>query len=169
MTALASITYRHMKIKIFIAGMIMTGLLSSLVLRESIQNHEAEWLVGTWENKTSRGSIYESWKKIGSNELRGKSYILRDQDTVIFENIQIIKRNSILNYIPTANGQNNDQPVAFPLKSNNGKTMVFENPAHDFPQIISYTRISVDSLFAEISGTDKGKVRKQGFPMKRIK
>jgi hypothetical protein len=47
--------------------------------------------------------------------------------------------------------------------------MIFENPAHDFPQFISYTKITTDSLVAEISGTKNGQARKQRFPMKRIK
>ena len=33
----------------------------------------AQWLIGTWENKTSKGSIYETWIKVNENELSGKS------------------------------------------------------------------------------------------------
>lgn len=46
--------------------------------------------------------------------------------------------------------------------------LVFENLKHDFPQIISYTKVTSDSLVAEISGTKNGQKQKQIFPMKRI-
>lgn len=46
--------------------------------------------------------------------------------------------------------------------------LVFENPMHDFPQIISYTKITCDSLVAQISGEKNGQERKQAFPMKRV-
>jgi len=136
--------------------------------RGNFQTNEAEWLIGTWENKTSRGSMYESWKKVSNSELAGKSYIIRERDTVVFENIQLVRKNNLLTYIPTVNGQNNNQPVSFPMISNSDNKLVFENKNHDFPQLISYTRISRDSLIAEISGISKGVTKRQTFAMRRL-
>jgi hypothetical protein len=45
--------------------------------------------------------------------------------------------------------------------------MVFENEQHDFPQQISYQKLSRDSLVAEISGVIKGEFRAQQFPMRK--
>ena len=72
-------------------------------------------------------------------------------------------------YIPNVNNQNGGLPVRFATKTVSDMELVFENPQHDFPQIISYTKINADSLVAEISGTINGKERKQTFPMKRVK
>lgn len=74
-----------------------------------------------------------------------------------------------LYYIPTVKNQNEGLPVRFAAKTISENQLVFENPQHDFPQIIAYTKITSDSLIAEISGTKNGQKRKQTFPMKRMK
>lgn len=130
---------------------------------------KAEWLIGTWENKTQRGSIYETWAKENEVELSGKSYILKEKDTIVFETIQLLQEQNSLFYIPKVKNQNGDLPVRFSSKIVSDKELVFENPQHDFPQIISYIQINADSLVAQISGTKNGKDRKQTFPMKRVK
>lgn len=131
--------------------------------------NKAEWLIGTWETKTSRGSIYETWAKLSDDEFSGKSYILKDKDTVAFETIRLVQEQGGLFYIPTVKNQNDGLPVRFAAKTISETQLVFENPQHDFPQIISYTKINADSLVAKISGTKNGEEREQAFPMKRVK
>jgi hypothetical protein len=46
-------------------------------------------------------------------------------------------------------------------------TVVFENPAHDYPQRVAYTRKG-DSLLAWIDGTVSGKSRRVDFPYRRV-
>jgi hypothetical protein len=65
--------------------------------------------------------------------------------------------------------QNAGLPVAFTLTQASENRLVFENPAHDFPQKITYTRITGDSLLAEISGTINSEEKSQQFPMTRVK
>lgn len=130
---------------------------------------KAGWLIGTWENKTQRGSMYETWTKMNEEEIHGKSYILKEKDTVVFETIRLLQEKNNLFYIPVVKDQNNNRPVRFSSKLISPDKLVFENPGHDFPQMISYTRIGMDSLVAEISGTKNGKERTIIFPMKRLK
>jgi hypothetical protein len=130
---------------------------------------KAEWLIGTWENKTQKGSIYETWHKVNDTTLAGKSYIIKEKDPVVFENIQIVQEQARLLYIPTVKDQNEGLPVRFMAKTVSGTQLVFENQQHDFPQMISYTKINSDSLVAEISGIKNGRERRQIFPMKRVK
>jgi hypothetical protein len=66
-------------------------------------------------------------------------------------------------YSVTAGKQNNGQAVLFTATKNTATELVFENPEHDFPKKITYTLVTPDSLYAEISGVGK----KQGFPFKR--
>lgn len=129
---------------------------------------KAEWLLGTWKNTTSRGVLYETWTKNGDTEFAGKSYKVRTQDTMVFERIRLVAEENQLFYIPVVGNQNNGQPVRFALKKISDKELVFENPEHDFPQVISYTKIREDSLVAEISGVRKGETRRQIFPMKKM-
>ena len=128
---------------------------------------KAEWLLGTWELKTAKGSIFETWHQTNETKLSGKSYRIKEKDTLIFETIALVQEQNELFYIPAVKNQNDGLPVRFQSKTISETQMVFENPSHDFPQIISYTRITADSLVAEISGIRNGVERKQVFPMKR--
>ncbi len=155
------------------ARLFFTGIglmvLGSWTIQQKNEIKKAEWLIGTWENKAARGSLYETWAKAGDAGFSGKSYILKEKDTVVFETIQLVQEQGRLFYIPTVKNQNDGLPVRFSLKAISDTGLVFENPQHDFPQIISYTKISTDSLVAEISGRKNGQERKQTFPMRRVK
>ncbi len=129
---------------------------------------KADWLIGTWENITPRGSIYESWSRINDNEFSGISYILKDDETVVLETIRLVQEQDGFFYIPTVKNQNEGLPIRFSAKTISETQMIFENLQHDFPQFISYTKITPDSLIAEIWGTRNGQERKLTFPMKRV-
>lgn len=151
----------------FILTLVGIVVLGSWTERQEIG--KAYWLLGTWENKTSRGSIYETWEKQNETTFYGKSYTLREEDTVVFENIQLVQKQEGLFYIPVVKNQNQGNPVSFTLRTISEHEMIFENPKHDFPQRISYTRIATDSLVAVISGTRNGQECFQRFPMRRVK
>jgi len=128
-----------------------------------------EWLVGTWEQTTLKGSIYETWKKTNENELTGKSYKLKGMDTIVFETIRLVQDDGRLSYIPAVKDQNGGSPIFFKESTISETLLVFENKDHDFPQVISYTKIGKDSLMAEISGMRNGKEERRYFPMQRIR
>lgn len=153
----------------FFIALVGFMVLCAWTIKQTNDIENAEWLIGTWENKTSRGSIYETWSKTTDNEFSGKSYIVKEQDTIVFENIRLVQEQDGLFYIPTVKNQNDGLPVRFSTKTISETQLTFENPKHDFPQFISYIQISADSLVAEISGIKNGQERKQTFPMKRVK
>jgi len=155
-------------INLFI-GIVGFAVLCAWTIKQLSDIDNAAWLIGTWENKTPRGSIYETWSKASDNELCGKSYVVTQQDTIVFETIQLVQEQNGLFYVPTVKNQNDGLPVRFSTKTISETQLVFKNLQHDFPQIISYTKITSDSLIAEISGTKNGQDRKQTFPMKRVK
>ncbi|PWG82031.1 DUF6265 family protein [Pararcticibacter amylolyticus] len=144
-------------------------LLSGCSFKISNRIGKAEWLTGTWEMTTKKGNVYESWKKINKDEFSGKSYILKNRDTIILETVKLVQKGDSLFYIPTVREQNDGLPVHFSMKSVSGKKIIFENPSHDFPQVISYTRTGKDSLMAQISGMQNGRQRNERFPMRRVK
>jgi hypothetical protein len=154
-----------MKIRLFFG-------LTALLLIWSCTNNESvlpDFLIGTWKNETSRGIIYESWTKENELELVGLGYSLANGDTTVYETLSIIKEPDAMYYIPRVMDQNEAQPVRFKAKEVTLKKLVFENPSHDFPQVITYRRIAADSIMAEISGSIDGQQRIQRFPMKRVK
>lgn len=95
--------------------------------------------------------------------------MLRGGDTLVRETISLEMRDGELYYIPTVKDQNSAQPVLFRRIASGPDSIVFENPAHDFPTMIKYVRVSADSLLAEISGMSGGQLRKREFPMSRVK
>ncbi|MDT3404332.1 DUF6265 family protein [Mucilaginibacter terrae] len=133
--------------------------------KPTLANHAA-WLLGTWQNKSPQGLLVEKWQKLNDSTYTGKSYFLAGKDTAFTESIVLEQRGGKLYYIPTVKNQNDGKPVKF---TQAGKGLVFENPAHDFPQRITYTQIKPDSLVAEISGMSKGKFKSEKFPMGRVK
>ncbi len=156
-----------MKIKLFLTTLGLI-ILSSSTIQQKNEIKKAEWLIGTWINKTSKGDIYENWIKVSDQEFAGKSYIIKENKPVVFETIQLTQEHGGIFYTPIVKNQNNGLPVRFSLTTMSDSVMVFENPQHDFPQIIEYRNIESDSLVVEISGINNGLERKQIFPMKRV-
>jgi len=130
---------------------------------------KASWLIGEWQNNSVKGNASEIWEKKNDSTYFGKSYFVVGKDTVSSETISLEQNGNQLYYIPTVKDQNAGKPVKFMLTSSNSSQLIFENPKHDFPQKISYTLISNDTLLAEISGSIDGKQNSQKFPMTRVK
>jgi hypothetical protein len=129
---------------------------------------QASWLIGKWANTTTQRHDYESWEKYNDSTYLGKSYSIQGGDTVSSESIRLVEDSESIHYIPIVLGQNNNLPVSFKLTVLEANKLIFENPAHDFPQRISYQLVSPDSLVAEISGMVKGEHRARQFPMRRV-
>jgi hypothetical protein len=147
---------------------IILSVFSSRAGAQTFSMTDAKWLIGKWENQTQRGRMVEEWTRTNDSVFSARSYMINAQDTILLESVQLKKEGNELFYIPTVKGQNNEQPVRFKLSAMKAGSMVFENPAHDFPQKISYTLLDKDSLMAEISGIVNGVERKRQFPMKRF-
>ncbi len=146
---------------------IFTCLIYTITSAQNISTIP-QWLPGKWENQTQRGKMVEEWSKINDSTYGGRSYMITATDSIPLESIALKKEGNDIFYIPTLKGQNNDQPVKFKLTSSSANQLVFENPAHDFPQKISYTLESKGSLMAEISGMINGQERTRKFPMKKV-
>lgn len=120
--------------------------------------------------QTKRGTTYESWVKINDSVLAGKSYrLINTMDTLLLEEVQLVRKGSTIFYIPVVQGQNDLLPVSFKLISTEKDVFVFDNPEHDFPQKINYELPKNDNLHAWIEGMDKGSYRKSDFYYKKVK
>lgn len=129
----------------------------------------AEWFIGTWESRTSKGSLYETWTKRDEHSFTGRSYYMNNADTVLFETIELVEKDGKLLYIVNAPEEKHEKPVPFESTEVNENQFIFENRQHDFPQVILYRKIRPDSLYAEVSGTVSGKELKEPFGMRKIK
>ncbi len=90
MTIIQSAKIMKTGAKFFIA-VVSLAILYAWTIKQANDIQKAEWLIGTWENKTQKGSIYETWTKTGNNELSGKSYSIKGKDTIVFENIRLVQ------------------------------------------------------------------------------
>jgi len=126
-----------------------------------------EWLIGHWEQQLPDGMITETWTKDNDSVFSGRSFFIKGKDTIHLENILLTQRKDELLYIPTVHGQNNDEPVNFKLNSDVENSFSFENPVHDYPQKITYKRVTSDRLIATISGIQQGKQSQESYPMSK--
>jgi Domain of unknown function (DUF6265) len=146
---------------------IKSGLLIAFIFFGSVAMAQKaasfSWLAGNWIIKTGKGIMLEKWKVTDDSTLVGTSFFIKDgKDTIPQESIELSFRNGNWSYIPTAIGQNNNQPVPFSILFQRGTEFIAENPEHDFPQRIAYRRIK-DQLYASIEGKKNGKFGKQNF------
>lgn len=127
---------------------------------------KAEWLLGNWENNTPEGNFSENWKKVNDSVFSAESYFATDGDTTFAETVILNEVLGEMAYTVTVPSQNDEKPVHFEMTSIDESQVTFENPAHDFPNKISYRKITNDSIVAEISGKGDNKESLK-FPMKR--
>ncbi|ESU22744.1 hypothetical protein FEDK69T_20040 [Flavobacterium enshiense DK69] len=146
---------------------LQIGEPEEIVTKTYDELEKADWLLGEWGNTSAEGNLTETWKQENDSTFVGESFITAAIDTVFHENVVLQQKNDSLFYNVTVKGQNNDKPVAFYMTTANDEQVVFENPKHDFPNKITYSLISSDSLVAEISGMKDGKESKEMFAMKK--
>jgi hypothetical protein len=158
---------------LLIALFLSITAVSCLKVLQNEEEHlkEVDWLVGTWQNKTEKGTFTETWEITENTTQEGYTYkrleafscLIKDMDTLFSEEVVLFKMEKWM-YCVLASGQNDGKSVVFTSTTISDTELVFENPEHDFPKKIVYTLITPDSLYAEISGDGK----KQGFPFKRV-
>lgn len=153
-------------ILILIIALTFTSCLKS---KETSKILVADWLLGKWENNSENGNLTETWKKVNDSIYNGESYFVKGKDTLHAEQIKLEQKGEALFYISTIKGQNNDEPVTFIQNDTIEKQLVFENPKNDFPQKISYLKITNDSILIQISGIQQGKASSSKYSMKKTK
>jgi hypothetical protein len=127
------------------------------------QAQNPNWLIGTWTIKTGKGTIVEEWKVLNDSTLTGKTvFVKSEKDSVLQETLEFTFRNGSWHYTSKVVGQNTNLPVSFKVIYLGKEEFISENPAHDFPQRISYRKIK-NLLFASIEGNSKGKYVKRNF------
>jgi hypothetical protein len=127
--------------------------------------HRLGWLAGCWQGGGGTTVVDEQWMQPRGGVMLGMSRTTRGDSVVEFEQLRIYTRGGRAVYAATPSGQ---AAAEFEARTTGDSTVVFENPAHDFPQRIIYRRQGADSLVARIEGTRGGKVRGIDYPYRRI-
>lgn len=130
---------------------------------------KANWFIGSWQNSSKEATFKEIWKTKNDSSFVGESFVIVEKDTVFYEKVDLFELNDSLFYKVSIKDQNKEKPVSFYLTKSNENELTFENPKHDFPTKIVYTKITKDSLVATIYGKKGGKEMSETFPMKKTK
>lgn len=122
------------------------------------------WLAGSWVTVRGTRTIEEQWNEPRAGMMQATGRTTQGERLVEFEFLRIVQRGGSLVFIAQPNGA---PPTEFPLTAHEPESVRFENPAHDFPQVIVYRRAGPDALLAVVSATSNGKVSAIRFEYRR--
>ena len=110
------------------------------------------WMAGRWTGEEEGVKMEEYWTEPGGGVMVGLHRDVFPDGKVFFEFLILEARENGMVYLAQPKG---NPPTEFRLTEHGPDRAVFENPAHDFPQRITY-RLDGRRLCAEISGLSKG-------------
>jgi hypothetical protein len=118
---------------------------------------QVAWISGVWTGAMGSSTLEERWTPPAGGSMLAVSRTLRDGLISAFEFLCIVERDGGLVYTAMPNGR---MPATdFTLTKIDETSATFENPAHDFPKMIRYTKRPDGSLEAVISGESGQKAR----------
>ena len=142
------------------------ALSAGAALAEPDPVDQLAWLQGCWRAAGAEAGSVEQWTAPAGGTMLGLSRTVKGGKTVAHEFMQIRETApGKLAYIAMPSGQTT---TSFALVQASASHAVFENPAHDFPQRVSYRRDGALILTARIEGTINGKPKAIDFPLQRI-
>lgn len=109
------------------------------------------WTPGIWAGTNAAGTRFEEhWHPIAGGSMIGVNRVVRATGQMSsFEFLCIVERDGGLVYQAMPGGA---PATDFTLTAIDATSATFENPAHDFPKMIKYTRREDGSLHAQVSG-----------------
>lgn len=126
------------------------------------------WMTGCWEQKRARATVEEHWTRPAGGAMLGIGRTIRHgptgDTTTSYEFTRIIERNGKLVFVAQPSGQT---PADFTEEILTDSSVTFSNPAHDYPQSVSYGRRGSDSLYARTDGNIGGNNRRIEFAYAR--
>ncbi len=126
----------------------------------------AGWLAGCWELRAGARVTTEQWMAPAGGLMLGMSRTVVRDTARATESLALARRDGKVTYTAKPSDQAETHFAASHLSDT---LLVFENPAHDFPQRIIYRRRGADSVIARIEGPRGDQIRGIDFPMARVR
>ena len=142
------------------AGLVMScpGL-AQAPAGSAVISRDLAWLEGHWCGRQGEATV-EEWWVLRGEALLSLGATTREGHLRSFEFMRIVDRGKQgIAFIAQPNGA---PPTAFALAKLDGQSVTFSNPAHDFPQHVSYRR-DATGLHAEIAGPGKSGEQRMRF------
>ena len=108
--------------------------------------------------------VEEQWMAPRGGIMLNLGRTVRGDTLVEYESVVLREQAGRLVYEAHPSGQ---PSAVFTSQTVTDSEVVFENPAHDYPQRVGYTR-NGDALLGWIDGTANGKARRVEFPYHRV-
>ena len=124
------------------------------------------WIAGCWSNPQGDAGSGEYWQPLAGGTMLGVGRLIRDGRTVEHEflRLHVDGQNQVI-YTAAPSQQKETAFVATRIADG---TATFENPAHDFPQSITYSRANDSGMSVRIEGTRNGAQRAIDFQFERV-
>ena len=146
-----------------IAAIAVAAVLCADLRAQSAGIRQAAWLEGCWKLTRGEQIVDEHWTA-GVTTMTGVGHTFAAGRLVNSERVILREDGSRLAYEAHPSGQ----PTAVFLSVTvNPTTLIFENPAHDFPQQVGYRR-NGNALTAWIEGMRNGQKRRIEFPYEPV-
>jgi hypothetical protein len=125
---------------------------------------DVAWIGGVWIGGTAT-TVEERWTPPAGGSMLAISRTIRANNVMsAFEFLCIVERDGGLVYTAMPNARL--PPTDFTLTQFTADSATFENPSHDFPRMIRYTRLADGSLETTIAG--QGGERSQSVVLKKV-
>jgi hypothetical protein len=113
---------------------------------------DVAWVAATWASEPASGGVTteERWTPPAGGVMIGVGRTIRGPNMSAYEFLCIAERDGSLVYNAMPNGRT--PATEFVLTNVTPNSATFENPAHDYPKVIKYTRRGDGSLETAISG-----------------
>jgi hypothetical protein len=146
--------------------MLLVSALACLPMVASGQtaSEPPAWMAGCWRQEAAGRVADEMWMAPAGGAMLGVNRTVASGRTVSYEFMRIHEDGGRLVFTAKPSGQ---AEASFPLARSGPRDVVFENPAHDFPQRVMY-RLENDTLIGRIEGTRNGAPRSVDYPMRRV-
>lgn len=112
---------------------------------------DVAWIGGVWVGG-GNAVIEERWTPPSGGSMLAISRTMRNNAMTAFEFLCIAERNGGLVYTAMPNART--PPTDFTLTKVTPDSATFENPAHDFPKMIRYSKLPDGSLETQVAGAD---------------
>jgi Domain of unknown function (DUF6265) len=145
---------------------VFVAVATTSVAQTPLRVEQVAWLTGCWEAATPRGTVEETWFAPRGATMIASGRTVRDSKFIGSDFVVLREQDGALAYEAHPDGKSGAVFVA--RRVDDGR-VVFENPAHDYPQRVGYERRDADAMLAWIDGTLKGQARRSEFPFRRVK
>ena len=112
---------------------------------------QVAWIAGTWRGSSGGATVEEQWMAPAGGSMLATARTLRNTGMTSFEFLCIAERNGGLVYTAMPNGR--APATDFTLTTLTADSVTFENPTHDYPKAIRYSRRPDGSIETVVSGT----------------